>query len=187
MLSSISWQTYFYLIAISLVVYYAFVVLTCFRYEINHLLFKRDTEVPGVSENANTIIRTQVVEKENGSKNQFAVQESTGSQVNEKLYQYEGMDKEGFQIDPDEQARYSALVNLALQLEDELKQLFQEAGKKRYIKEELIMALQNQLIGYTDLKDSNFRPSVHNYIAVESENKCSIHLDAEELNILWKR
>ena len=67
----------------------------------------------------------------------------------------------------------------------ELKLLFELASKKNYSKEELMMALQLKLREHGHFKNTPFKIAVSNFMATESENKCSIHLGEEDQLVLW--
>jgi hypothetical protein len=186
MLSSISWQSYLYSLASVLLLYYCIVGLLYYRHELQDLFFRRSTASSSSDDDDPTKSLNGSIGSETGLQEQFAFSEGQSDQAR-KTFLANRSDSDNINFDSSEQARHSLLVNLALQLEDELKPLFRNAAKNNYIKEELVLALQNQLVNYLPLKDSEFKPSVQNYIAVESENKCSIHLDAEDLNMLWKK
>ena len=71
------------------------------------------------------------------------------------------------------------------ELLEELKILFQLASKRKYPKEELMMALQLKLREYDQFKNTHFEIAVNNFMATESDNQCSIHLGEEDQRVLW--
>ena len=68
---------------------------------------------------------------------------------------------------------------------DEMNAFFDEASKKRWHKNELLYSLQLILKKYPSLKTSQYRSSIFNVIASQSEHICNIHLNAEEANEVW--
>ncbi len=79
----------------------------------------------------------------------------------------------------------NGLFQLVHDLTNELQIAIREAGEKAYKKEELIFSLQLLLKTYRELKGTNFTEAINSLIAVECQNSCSIHLDEDELNMLW--
>ena len=53
-------------------------------------------------------------------------------------------------------------------------------------KSELILALQKKIQSYQEIEDPGFRDSINRFILSESQTKCSIRLDEEDLRTLWK-
>lgn len=53
-------------------------------------------------------------------------------------------------------------------------------------KSELIMALQKKIQTYQEIDDPGFRDSINRFILFESQTKCSIRLDEDDLRTLWK-
>ena len=53
-------------------------------------------------------------------------------------------------------------------------------------KSELILALQKKIQSYQEIEDPGFRDSVNRFILSESQNKCSIRLEEDDLRTLWK-
>lgn len=80
-------------------------------------------------------------------------------------------------VNTDEEKLYNNANNLIA----ELKLLF----AKKYVKEELIVALQQKLKSYNFLKETAYQASINNFIELEAENKSSLYLSEEELRIVW--
>jgi hypothetical protein len=82
-----------------------------------------------------------------------------------------------------------SLLSIAQTLSGEIKTLVEKAAADKTVKGELIFALQGLLDSepYRVLKKGPFKEGINNLVRVEAETKCSIHLDAEELNGLWVR
>ena len=68
---------------------------------------------------------------------------------------------------------------------DELNTLLLRSAKEGTIKQMLSTYINKLLEKYEGLKGSPFQPAIMNLIAVEAENKCNIHFDADELAALW--
>ena len=81
------------------------------------------------------------------------------------------------------------LVSIAQALSGEIKQLVELAAREKMVKGELIYSLQVLLDWerYRVMKKGIYKETLNNLIRFELEMKCSIHLDAEELNGLWVR
>jgi hypothetical protein len=71
------------------------------------------------------------------------------------------------------------------ELVQELKGFVQDVGERSFVKEEVIMGFQIILRDYKNLIGTNFQKSINDFIAVECEDKCAIHLDANEVNSVW--
>lgn len=68
---------------------------------------------------------------------------------------------------------------------DELNALLLQSAAESMIKETLSISINALLQKYEALKGSPFQPAIINLIAVEAENKCNIHFDADGLAALW--
>lgn len=68
---------------------------------------------------------------------------------------------------------------------DELNALLLQSAAESMLKETLSTCVNKLLQKYESIKSSAFQPAITNLIAVEAENKCNIHFDAEELAALW--
>ena len=66
-------------------------------------------------------------------------------------------------------------------------QVLKTAIRKQYLKEELIMALQLVVSKYPMLENTTFKVSINNFVAVESRKSCSVFLNEDELERLWKK
>ncbi|MBN8674348.1 MAG: hypothetical protein J0L56_09445 [Chitinophagales bacterium] len=53
-------------------------------------------------------------------------------------------------------------------------------------KSELILALQKKIQSYQEIEDPGFRDSINRFILSESQSKCSIRLEEDDLRTLWK-
>lgn len=72
-------------------------------------------------------------------------------------------------------------------LQHEIQSMLKEAANKKVIKEEIIMSLQILLEPYPSLQSNSLKELVNNYIIIQTQNICSIHLDEETVNQVWLR
>ena len=68
---------------------------------------------------------------------------------------------------------------------DELNAFFENGKKIKVVKSELMFGLCSILQKYPSLRNSDYKESLTNLIAMQCENICSIHLSAEELKGVW--
>jgi hypothetical protein len=68
---------------------------------------------------------------------------------------------------------------------DEVRAFFEQARRKKCVKEELIYSLKIILKKFPSLKDSGFSQSLNHVIATECNHICSIHLSEDELKYVW--
>ncbi|MBK7562206.1 MAG: hypothetical protein IPI68_12045 [Chitinophagaceae bacterium] len=62
----------------------------------------------------------------------------------------------------------------------------EEAFANKQNKSELILALRKKIQTYQEIDDPGFRDSINRFILSESQNKCSIRLEEDDLRTLWK-
>jgi len=77
------------------------------------------------------------------------------------------------------------LFSLAIRLRDEIRNLLDKAASERFPREEMIMALQLRLRDYPQLNHTAFQVAINNFIALESESKCSTPLSEDDMRVLW--
>lgn len=68
---------------------------------------------------------------------------------------------------------------------DELNAFFDNQKKTKAVKSELMFGLYTILQKYPSLRSSDYKESLTNVIATQSENICSIHLSADDLKGVW--
>jgi hypothetical protein len=73
------------------------------------------------------------------------------------------------------------VLSSAQHIMEELRPVF----ARKINKQELIGTLQLKLKKYSQWNEPGFRESVNEFIAAESEQKCSIHLGVEDQRVLW--
>lgn len=73
------------------------------------------------------------------------------------------------------------------QFVQEIKMFLQGALQKNLQREEIVYAFQLLLKKYSSIKGTPFQSIINNYIINECSTYCSIHLDEDELNMLWEK
>jgi hypothetical protein len=68
---------------------------------------------------------------------------------------------------------------------DEITVALKEAAENSLIKQEIIYSLQQLSTKYSVVKNSPFKSFITDYILIECNNYCSIHLDDEEVKRIW--
>jgi hypothetical protein len=68
---------------------------------------------------------------------------------------------------------------------DELNAFFEQAKRKRWIKDELIYALQMIIKKYPSLNASQYKSSINVVLTNQCEHICNIHLNEEEVKHVW--
>jgi hypothetical protein len=71
------------------------------------------------------------------------------------------------------------------ELMEDLKTIFISSAKKKIIKQELILSIQNKLKGYQQLKGTEIENEIIGHIENECKEKCAIDLDKADLENLW--
>lgn len=62
----------------------------------------------------------------------------------------------------------------------------ESAFENKQNKSELILALRKKIQTYQEIDDPGFRDSINRFILSESQTKCSIRLEEDDLRTLWK-
>lgn|GEM_PF-497719 len=159
MFNKISWSSYLLITSAITAIYYFLIAVIYYRNEITKIIFSRDPEfinIPAKERRENTIANSDFGEE--------AIQSQAIQNENEDAYQ-------------------SSMVH---ELMDELNKVFEKASEKKFLKEELILALQLALENYLQLKDGPFQNAINSLIELESQSKCSIYLNEDEMEMLWK-
>lgn len=86
----------------------------------------------------------------------------------------------------DNKENHSGLFSIVQELLPDLQDVFQTASRKGYVKEELLFALQSKLEPYHQLKLTPFQRAVNNFMEAECYSLCSIQLDEQDLDYLWR-
>ncbi len=68
---------------------------------------------------------------------------------------------------------------------DEITISLKEAAEKSLIKQEIIYSLQQLANKYSVVKTSPFKSFITDYILIECNNYCSIHLEDDEVKRIW--
>jgi hypothetical protein len=156
MLEKISWGDYWLMIAIMCAIYEMSVILLFFRKEFFQLALKIKNEN----------FKTNLPLNED-HKNLFPSRDIHSS-----------INNTGEKENEIQMPRIHELVQ-------ELKGFVQDVGERSFVKEEVIMGFQIILRDHKHLIGTGFQKSINDFIAVECEDKCSIHLDANEVNSVW--
>lgn len=72
-------------------------------------------------------------------------------------------------------------------LVDELRALIKQLAVQSTEKETLVHKVSQLLKKYSSLRSTLFYEPINNMILIECENECNIHLDADELTMLWDK
>jgi len=68
---------------------------------------------------------------------------------------------------------------------DEIRNVLKEAGENNLVKQEIIYSLQQLTTKHSVIKNTPFKSFITDYILIECDNYCSIHLDSEEVRQIW--
>lgn len=156
MLERISWGEFWTAIIILAAIYEILIVLIFFRKEISQLALKSGK---ANADNTNTLKIHQ----------QFFPNMSATTSNTENA-----AEKENNQLMPP-----------VHDLVQTLKEFLSDVAERSFIKEEIIMGLQIIIREHKNLIGTQFQKSINDFIAAECDEKCSIHLSAEELNSVW--
>lgn len=158
MFNNISWSSYLLITAVITATYYFIIGVIYYRNEITKILF---------SHNSDFINTPAKARRENVTVNSdFNEEELNQTIENEKV-----------------DACQSYMVH---ELMNKLNKVFKNASDKKFLKEELILALQLTLENYLQLKESPFSEAINSLIELESQSQCSIYLNDDEMKLLWK-
>lgn len=161
MFNSISWQSYWLTLALLLAGYYLTIILLYYRSDFSVLLHRKsDTRTPTdltpfPTESGVPTLESQPSLFENDAPAEF----------------------ERPQAGTEEHVVYSCM--------DELTAFFGAAKRRKWVKEELMQALQGILRKYPALKTSSYKASLSNVIITECEHNCSLHLSVEDVDHVW--
>jgi hypothetical protein len=169
MLKSISWTAYWTVITIALIIYYATIFGKYYLVEIKQLL----------RGNSNLFLKIKSDEK---------ITTTASVSPNKSYDGIKNNDEEIFEQEyNDEIFSQTNLLPVINQFTDEIKNALEYALRNKLIKQELIFSLQNIFQKYQIIKKSAFKSSITNYTLIECLNFCSIHLEDNELQMLWER
>ncbi len=165
MFTNISWTNYIAIIALLLIVYYAFVGIKFYPNELRQFILSKRKLVTGFTSH-----KTATYEDEGST---FQVQQTQAELFPSHI-----------NYTPPAQETDDTFQQVE-ELTANLKEVIATAADKKYIKEEFILSLQHLLKKYQFLKGSPSRAAVNNLIAFECEKYGYVHLSAEERVILW--
>lgn len=174
MLNEITWKDYWTFIAIATVIYWFIIISIFYRRELL-MLAKRKSSVAHLTEDNSITASNNKKLFANTSAPLFNEDEQT-----DDVHFYED------EQDIDEEVLIE--INLTQDAHAavyEIKEQIRIAQDRKIIKEELLFSLQQIIKAHPQVKGTSFQNDINNFIAAESENQCSIHLSAEDLNTLW--
>jgi hypothetical protein len=76
-------------------------------------------------------------------------------------------------------------IDLPVKLLSDIQSIIKNGTSRNFIKEELIIALKPYLEQHEAICPGIKKETINNYIKVQFENYCSIHLTVDEVNMLW--
>jgi hypothetical protein len=161
MLNNISWQSYWTTLALLLAGYYLIIYLLYYRSDFS-VRFRRKTFGGHDFSSVPLFLR----ERQPSDKVQSSLFDVDSSPEFQRP-----------EVGTEEYVLYSCM--------DELTAFFEEAGRRKWVKEELMQVLQNILHKYRSLKASSYKESLSNVVVAQCEQNCSIHLNAEDLVRVW--
>lgn len=167
MFKAITWSNYGTFIIITLAVYY--VTIGCLYYlnEIKQVL----------SGKSNLLLRL------NGSKKlKLNSSHSKAGNSND-----DGIGEEDFSISSSTIKSADDMHSIVSRCMNDIEHLLANAAQNNLIKPELIYSIQQLTSKYSSIQNSPFKSFITNYILIECDNYCSIHLDEDELRLIWAR
>lgn len=155
MFNTISWQSYWTFVALATAGYYLIVYLAFFRNTVVSVFQKNKNTQPGNE--------SSMLQKED--------------QHQPTLFDQDNKAQADTAIGENEPILYACM--------DELNAFFENQKKTKATKSELMFGLYTIFQKYPSIRDSDYKESITNLIAMQCENICSIHLSAEELKGVW--
>ena len=163
MFSSISWTEYLAVIAFLLIVYYLFVGVKFYSFELQSLLKRKTAVALATNGNAEEKVQESHNDFHNNQSELFPSYQRYAPQVDEADDTFEKVEE----------------------LTTTLKDVIIEAATTNSSKEDFILSLQTLLKNYHFLKGSPFLVAINNLIASECEKHGFIYLSADERVMLW--
>ncbi|MGI8636110.1 MAG: hypothetical protein ACR2KZ_11980 [Segetibacter sp.] len=164
MFSSISWTEYLVVIAFLVIVYYLFVGVKFYSFELLALVKWK---------------RALLISKSNESSKDM-VNESTNHLQNSQFDLFPS-----YQSDVPQVEKVDETFEKVEEFTTRLKEVIEEAASTNSTKKEFILSLQTLLKNYHFLTVSPFLVAINNLIASECERHGFIHLSADERVMLW--
>lgn len=91
------------------------------------------------------------------------------------------IDLEFVETNSADEEKNSAAPKLLLDIQSIIK----SGASRNFMKEELLLALKLHLQQLEGLSDNISKETISNFIKIQCEKYCSIHLSVEEINVLW--
>jgi len=157
MFSKISWNQFLSTLIFLVIIYYIAIIILYYRKDI--LKWSRH----GIDLNN--------LSKKTAFANSAQQEKESTTSSKEEL---SPMSYNEFTVGAEEKINYAEVHELM----EELKMIFVSSSKKKIIRQELILAIQNKLKDYEQLKGTDIKN--------ECKEKCNIDLEKAELENLWK-
>src|SRR5260221_4734057 len=163
MLKEITWANYWTVIGVVALIYYFLVFVIYYRKDFLSKITSRANIGEG-ERNISTNLERNLF-KQNEGENYNSYQPKVSSSTNA--------------------AENETLMPEVYESAEKIRDFIQKSAADNLIKEEFIMGLQLVLKNYKKLIGTSFHKSLNDLITFELENNSSIHLSAEEINVLW--
>lgn len=189
MLQSFSWSEYFIVVLVLAGIYYCVILLVYYKNEIRHFLNHGIARGRINPRSANQPV-SQSTSEVNGdpdiliheSGDNWTAQEQAQNFISNHWQSASDVLKREL-LEPEN----SRLFTFVHELMDEIGKVLKTAAHKHYVKEELIKALQMKVSEYPMLLDTPFEYYINDFVANESSKACSVSLEDNELDRMWKK
>ena len=167
----VDWPLYFKIVGIGVLLYWVVIGLLFFRSSIRESIQRNRRPVGHPVVN----IDSPFVREETAAAQEVVSQASLFPEMSAPAL------AEAPEMWEDEQ--FPLLVSLAEAVRD----FILDAGEKQLVRGELMQGLRSLITEerFASLSDPGHRVAINNLVAVDAEDHCQIHFDAEELNQLW--
>lgn len=162
MFTNISWTNYIIVIILILAIYYLFIGIRFYYHELKNFVGKRKFQLhPAHNE----------LSHGPGNMDNNGEDERVHSEPLQAQNSFGGTPDDAFQ-------EVEHLIG-------RLKEVIEEASRKKYIKQEFLQYLKLILKEYPEIKNSPFQPAINELIISECERYGSIMLSENEVVMLW--
>ena len=154
-----SWTSYWQAIAIILLLYYGFVLFFYYRKDFLKLLAGNKSQL-----SAGVLQPAHLKDLSAGRQNKNEVVKEILADTNNS----------------------KELMPVLQSLIDEVVAYMEHAGHAGAVKEEVVFSIQQIIKKYPVLKFTAHQPAINDLILYECETKCSVKLDEDDINSVWK-
>jgi len=159
MINNISWTSYWQAIAIILLFYYGFILFVYYRKDLLKILAGNKNQL-----SAGVLQPTPL-------KDLSADRQHQNEFVKDRLAEADDSKE---------------LMPVVQSLIDETVAYMEQAGHAGAVKEEIVFSLQQIIKKYPVVKFTAHQPAINDLILYECETKCSVKLDKDDINGVWK-